>query len=111
MPATTRTEDQTPLARNLSMVLKAGVEEAQQIAASLSAAERAELALYCYSRAHLHEISLAISSLCDHASLARSSNNVIAASLLAQSLEFSRIARQANGGSTRRVSLYQAVRA
>ncbi len=39
------------------------------IVAELSAAERANLALFCYQRAHLREIGLAIAATCDQWSL------------------------------------------
>lgn len=46
-------------------IYRAGPKRAGEEVAALSAAERANLATFCYARAHLHEIGLAIAALCD----------------------------------------------
>ena len=46
-------------------IYRAGPKRAGEEVAALSAAERANLAAFCYARAHLHEIGLAIAALCD----------------------------------------------
>ena len=46
-------------------VYRAGAKRAGEEVAALSAAERANLAAFCYARTHLHEIGLAIAALCD----------------------------------------------
>jgi hypothetical protein len=46
-------------------IYRAGPKRAGKEVAALSAAERANLAAFCYARAHLHEIGLAIAALCD----------------------------------------------
>ena len=46
-------------------VYRAGPKRAGEEVAALSAAERANLAAFCYARAHLHEIGLVIAALCD----------------------------------------------
>jgi hypothetical protein len=46
-------------------IYRAGPKRAGEEVGALSAAERANLAAFCYARAHLHEIGLAIAALCD----------------------------------------------
>jgi hypothetical protein len=46
-------------------IYRAGPKRAGEEVAALSAAERANLAAFCYARTHLHEIGLAIAALCD----------------------------------------------
>jgi hypothetical protein len=46
-------------------VYRAGAKRAGEEVAALSAAERANLAAFCYARAHLHEIGLAIAVGCE----------------------------------------------
>ena len=45
-------------------VYRAGPKRAGEEVAALSAAERANLAAFCYARAHLHEIGLVIAADC-----------------------------------------------
>src|SRR5262245_18861070 len=46
-------------------VYRAGPRRVGEEVAALSAAERAHLAAFCYARAHLHEIGLAIAADCE----------------------------------------------
>jgi hypothetical protein len=46
-------------------IYRAGPKRAGEEVAALTAAERANLAAFCYARTHLHEIGLAIAALCD----------------------------------------------
>jgi hypothetical protein len=57
----------------------------------MSSDGRAELAVYCYSRAHLHDKGLAIAPLCAPEVLALKSSNEIAANLLAQATAFAQV--------------------
>jgi len=45
-------------------IYRAGPKRAGEEVAALSAAERANLAAFCYARAHLHEIGLVIAADC-----------------------------------------------
>jgi hypothetical protein len=49
----------------LGRLYRAGAGGAEEATASLTASERASLATFCYARAHLHEIGLAIAATCD----------------------------------------------
>ena len=80
--------DETPLSQNLAKVLHMNCAEAVEEAGLMSAEGRAELAIYCYSRAHLRDKGLAMAALCDPELLAMLSSNEIAANLLAQAAAF-----------------------
>lgn len=77
MARAVRLIDETPLAQNLAKVLHLSCAEAIDEARSISADGRAELAVYCYSRAHLRDKGL--------------SSNEIAANLLAQAAAFAQV--------------------
>jgi hypothetical protein len=53
----------------LGRLYRAGASGAEEATASLTAAERAHLAAFCYTRAHLHEIGLALAAICDQGAL------------------------------------------
>jgi hypothetical protein len=86
-----RLNDESPLAQNLAKVLHLTCAEAVGEAQRMSAEERAEVAIYCYSRAHLRDKGLAIAFVCAPEVLARKSSNEIAANLLAQAAAFAQM--------------------
>lgn len=86
-----RLNDETPLAQNLAKILHLSCSEAVDEARRMSAEERAELTVYCYSRAHLRDKSLAMAALCAPEVLALKSSNEIAANLLAQAAAFAQV--------------------
>jgi hypothetical protein len=49
----------------LSRLLRAKPQDIAAIVVDLPARQRAELAVFCYSRAHLHEIGIGIAETCD----------------------------------------------
>jgi len=53
----------------LGRLYRAGPSGADETTSSLSPQQRASLAAFCYARAHLHEIGLAIAAICDQHSL------------------------------------------
>jgi len=53
----------------LSRLVGAKPEDVADIVAPLSAGQRAELAVFCYRRAHLHKIGLAVAATCELADL------------------------------------------
>jgi len=53
----------------LGRLYRAGPSGADETTSSLSPQQRASLAAFCYARAHLHEIGLAIAATCDQHSL------------------------------------------
>ena len=49
----------------LGHIYRAGPSGAAEVTAPLTPSERASIAAFCYTRAHLHEIGLAIAATCD----------------------------------------------
>lgn len=63
-------EDTGPIPESLFKELKgAGAPNAVDIASSLPEAQRAQLAVFCYRKRHLHELGLRIASTCEINSL------------------------------------------
>jgi hypothetical protein len=69
----------------LGRLFDAGESAVDAITASLSTRQRANLAVYCYRKSHLHSIGLAIAATCDHAVLAQMLGVTIGGTLFAQS--------------------------
>ena len=66
-------EDPCPVSdRVLGELYRSSSHGLGELIASLSPHARAELALYCYRRAHLNSIGLAIAASCDEDDLSRS---------------------------------------
>ncbi|MDB5508913.1 MAG: hypothetical protein JWL93_1382 [Hyphomicrobiales bacterium] len=86
-----RLNDETPLAQNLAKILHQSCSEAVEEARHMSADDRAELAVFCYSRAHLRDKGLAMAALCAPEVLALKSSNEIAANILAQAAAFAQV--------------------
>lgn len=93
-----RYQDETSLALNLANVLQLTPDGAREATTHLPSEQRAELALFCYARAHLREKGLAIATLCGTGDLIARSSIEIAASLIAQAASFA----QANPHAARR---------
>ena len=87
------------VAMNVALIRLYGatVAEVSAIASELGALERATLAVYCYSRAHLNSIGLALAAECslDHLSAAAGSH-VAGTTLYAQSRELPTILPASN---------------
>ena len=63
-PATDR-DDYAAMSNALARLYRAAANTAADAVATLSASERAKLAVYCYGRAHLNTVGLAIAAQCD----------------------------------------------
>ncbi len=66
---------------------RAGEGRARELVAGFSAAQRANLALYCYQKAHLHRIGLAIASTCERSTLELTWGRALGNALYEQSRE------------------------
>jgi hypothetical protein len=53
----------------LGQVYRAGPQGLEGLVADLAALQRSQLALFCYGRAHLRELGLAVAACCDQQSL------------------------------------------
>jgi hypothetical protein len=60
----------------LSRIYRADAGESRSIALALPEATRAALAVYCYQRSHLREISRQIAALCDPVTLVRNGGSM-----------------------------------
>jgi hypothetical protein len=90
----------------LSRLLLAKEEDIAAVVCALSGHQRADLALFCYSRGHLHRIGLAIAATCDLPSLMHAAPSDAAGHVLfAQSRERPKPARRATNGSRARITL------
>lgn len=100
-----RLNDETSLAQNLAKVLHRSCSETVAMARDMPAEERAELAIYCYSRAHLRDKGLAMAALCAPDVLALKSSHEIAVHLLAQAAAFAQVTPDRISLHGRRVTL------
>jgi hypothetical protein len=90
-------DDHTAMTEALGRLQLAAVNTAADVVADLSPSERARLAVYCYGRAHLNAIGLAIAAQCTLEQLVAASHSAAAGGVLyAQS-------RDASGPSVRPV--------
>ncbi len=62
-------DDQAVPAELAERLYRAGESRAGQLVEGFSAAQRANLAVYCYHKAHLHRIGLAIAATCERSAL------------------------------------------
>ena len=102
-PANDR-DDYAAMSDALSWLYRAAASTAADAVAALSASERARLAVYCYGRAHLNTIGLAIAAQCDVDQLIAASHSpTVGRTLFEQSRDASlRIEKPAYG---RRVTI------
>jgi len=66
---------------------RAGESRVAGMVASFSATQRADLAVYCYRKAHLHRIGLAIAATCERSVLELSWGRTLGKALFDQSRE------------------------
>jgi hypothetical protein len=67
---TDSTSDACPISEELiGRIYRAGPEGVEAAVSNLSQTARAQLATFCYARAHLHEIGLVIAATCDQRAL------------------------------------------
>ena len=89
--ASTRTSSDEVLAR----LLRAETHSIPEIVSVLPTHQRAALAVFCYARAHLHRIGLAVATTCDRLALVQASPSDAAGTAL---FELSRQPHKAEGG-------------
>jgi hypothetical protein len=78
----TEANDYAAMAQALDRLRHAALTTVSDVVASLSASERAKLAVHCYGRAHLNTIGLAIAAECDLDHLIAASNSTTAGQTL-----------------------------
>ena len=66
---------------------RAGEGRVADLVAGFSAAQRADLAVYCYHKAHLHRIGLAIAATCERSTLELTWGRTLGKALYDQSRE------------------------
>lgn len=66
---------------------RAGENAVLDLTATFTPRQRASLAAYCYRKAHLHGIGLAIAATCDQATLIQAFGTALGTALFAQSRE------------------------
>lgn len=90
----------------LSRLLRAKEQEVAGIVSTLPERQRAVLAMFCYSRAHLHEIGLAVAATCDLHALMQAAPSTAAGNVVfAQSRERPKASDAAASGSRCRITL------
>jgi hypothetical protein len=75
-------DDHTAMTDALSRLYGAATQSINEIVGGLSASERAKLAVFCYGRAHLNSIGLAIAATCDLDHLIAASSSATAGQTL-----------------------------
>jgi hypothetical protein len=75
-------DDHTAMTEALSRLYGAATQSIGEIVGGLSASERARLAVFCYGRAHLNTIGLAIAATCDLDQLITASTSATAGQTL-----------------------------
>jgi hypothetical protein len=74
---TTERDDPCPVPDEiLGRLYRAHAHTLSEILASLPASQRVNLAVFCYGRAHLREIGIAIAATCEHEALVRKAGRV-----------------------------------
>ena len=90
----------------LARLLRAKEQDIAAIVGEMPERQRAELAVFCYSRAHLHQIGFTIAALCDLPALMQASPSNAAGHLLfEQSRSRPKQEERASGGSRSRITL------
>jgi hypothetical protein len=103
---TTPTSGNIALEAALGRLLRGGEAEIPTIVDALPERQRAELAMFCYSRAHLHQIGVAIAATCDLASLVRAAPSTAAGhGIFEQSRNQPKRATPVMAGSRSRITL------
>ena len=77
--------DQSIPAELAERLYRAGESRAVDLVAGFSATQRANLAVYCYHKAHLHRIGLAIAATCDRSVLELTWGRTLGKALFEQS--------------------------
>src|SRR5262245_8911475 len=94
-----------PLEAMLARLLHANVQDITEVVAPLPEPERAQLAVFCYSRGHLHEIGLAVGATCDLRALINAAAAAGTALFQRSRAEPARESARAAGGGRSRITL------
>ena len=78
-------DDHSVPAELVEQLYRAGEGRAAGLVAGFSTAQRANLAVYCYHKAHLHRIGLAIAATCDRSALELTWGRALGKALFEQS--------------------------
>src|SRR5262245_8734037 len=89
----------------LGRLLRAKDQDVATIIEELPAPARAELAVFCYGRAHLHRVGIVIAASCDLESLIQASPSNAAGSMLFDRSRARPKAERASGGPRSRITL------
>lgn len=94
-------DDQAAMGEALNRLYRAASQSIDEIVAHLTASERARLAVFCYGRAHLNAVGLAIAATCDLDHLVAASHSATAGrAIFTQSREVPAAERGAPGRRT-----------
>ena len=92
-------DDHAAMSEALVRLYEAAAHTVSDAVASLSASERARLAVYCYGRAHLNAIGLAIAAQCDREQLTGASGSTaVGEAFFAQSRDASALVGKPSHG-------------
>ena len=106
MTTTAPTLGKISLEAVLGRLLRGGEAEIPTIVETLPERQRAELALFCYSRAHLHQIGVAIAATCELPSLIHAAPSTAAGhGIFEQSRSQPKRATPAMAGNKSRITL------
>jgi hypothetical protein len=84
-------DNEQPVPADLAERLyRAGEGRVADLVAGFSATQRADLAVYCYHKAHLHRIGLAIAATCERTTLELTWGRTLGKALFDQSRELTR---------------------
>ena len=88
------------------LIQTAEPDKIPEIVAPLTAAQRARLAVFCYGRAHLNGIGLAIAATCDlHSLMQAAPSNAAGNVIFTQSRERPKTGGRQTGGARARITL------
>ena len=88
------------------LIRTADRDKIPEVVAPLTAAQRARLAVFCYGRAHLNGIGLAIAATCDlHSLMEAAPSNAAGNVIFTQSRERPKTDDRPTGGSRARITL------
>jgi hypothetical protein len=90
----------------LARLIRADARNIPEIVSPLPAQQRAQIAVFCYSRGHLHQIGLAVAATCDlHALMQASPSNAAGSALFTLSREHPKADERVTVGSRPRITL------
>jgi hypothetical protein len=94
-------DDQVVPEELVGRLYRAREDAIADLLAGLSAQERANLAMFCYRKSHLHRTGLAIAATCDLGTLVQAWGTALGQAIFAQSRERADKATHANGARSR----------